>query len=342
MTALLGCHRSSVNGKLTHLSFRQTEGFPVKTTSKSTIIPVVSIAAFLIATNSFIVQAQDDKVVAIVNGENVYSSEIEKRLKRYEGIDPALLPDIKNEILDEIVIQLVVAQFLEKEGIQLEEQVVEDTINNLRESLKSNPRTAGQTLETLLSTLGSSMEQLKNEIKSSIGLRRYFSQRVDDSKLLEYFNANKGVYGGEMLRASHILLDTRALKTKKEFAAAFDKIHDIKGQLDGGADFAELAKKYSNCPSAQKGGDLGFFPRKGVMVEPFAEAAFKLKVGEVSEPVQTQFGFHIIKVTDRKEAKDVKFEEVKQQVEENYINEETEKLIEKQVSEANIERKGFD
>lgn len=314
----------------------------MKITRRLAVISAIFVAALLIVLSPITTQAQEDKVVAIVNGENVYNSEIEKRLLRYEGMDPALLPSIKDEILNEIVIQITIRQFLDKEGIQVEEQAVENTINSLRESMRANPATAGKTLEDILASYGSSVEQLKKEIKNSIGLRRYFGQKIDEGKLREYFNANKDVYGGEMVRASHILIDTRALQTEKELAAAFDKIHEIKSKLDGGADFAELAKAHSDCPSAQKGGDLGFFPRKGMMIEPFAEAAFKLKVGEISEPVQTQFGFHIIKVTDRKGAKEVKFEEVKQQVEENYIDEETGKLIAKLVSEANVEIKGLD
>lgn len=298
------------------------------------------VFASLVILNSVV--AQEDKVVAVVNGENVYNSEIERRLKRYEGMDPALLPSIKDEILNEIVIQIATNQFLEKEGIQVEDQAVENTINSLRESIMNNPRTAGMTLEDILASYGSSIGQLKKEIRNSIGLRRYFGQRADEAKLRGYFNENKDVYGGEMVRASHILVDTRMLKTKKELAAAFNKIHKIKDELDAGADFAELAKTYSDCPSAQKGGDLGFFPRKGVMIEQFAEAAFKLGVGEISEPIQTQFGFHIIKVTDRKGGKEVKFEEVKQQVKEDYIEEETGKLIAKLVSEANVEIKDLD
>ena len=89
------------------------------------------------------------------------------------------------------------------------------------------------------------------------------------------------------VRASHILVDTRA------------DAMNIKKQLDNGGDFASYAMRYSQCPSGRLGGDLGYFKR-GQMVKEFEDAAFALPVGQVSDPVGTQFGWHLIKVTDRK------------------------------------------
>lgn len=91
----------------------------------------------------------------------------------------------------------------------------------------------------------------------------------------------------KQVRASHILVKTRseALQIKKD--------------IDNGGDFAYYAKTYSLCPSGQNGGDLGYFGR-GQMVQPFEDTAFEMNVGEVSEPVGTEFGWHLIKVTDKK------------------------------------------
>lgn len=87
--------------------------------------------------------------------------------------------------------------------------------------------------------------------------------------------------------AGHILVDT------------YDEAVALKKKIDGGESFERLAAKYSKCPSAQRGGALGTFGR-GQMVKPFENAAFNLAVGQVSEPVKTQFGWHLIKVYDRK------------------------------------------
>lgn len=89
------------------------------------------------------------------------------------------------------------------------------------------------------------------------------------------------------VRASHILVDNK------------DKAQNIKQQLDNGKDFKQLAKEASECPSSEKGGDLGFFS-KGDMVKPFERKVFSMDVGDVSKPVKTEFGFHIIKKTDEK------------------------------------------
>jgi peptidyl-prolyl cis-trans isomerase SurA len=102
------------------------------------------------------------------------------------------------------------------------------------------------------------------------------------------------------IRASHILLDFKNDSGKVDSTAALAKIRDIKARLDKGEDFAELAKKYSKDPGSKElGGDLGFFERRQ-MVKEFDEAAFKLNVGQVSDVVKTNYGYHLIKLTEKK------------------------------------------
>jgi peptidyl-prolyl cis-trans isomerase B (cyclophilin B) len=126
-----------------------------------------------------------------------------------------------------------------------------------------------------------------------------------------HFEANKNAFNGEKVRASHILIDTRNMKTEEELEEAKKMIDEVKAMIDKGADFAEMAKKYSNCPSAGKGGDIGLFQRKDdKVVEEFAKVAFSMDVGDISEPIKTHFGYHIIKVTDKQEGKDVTYSDV--------------------------------
>ncbi len=137
--------------------------------------------------------------------------------------------------------------------------------------------------------------------------------QVSDTEAKNYYEQNKDKYTQkEQVRAKHILISPTAKKISDEEALKLaEKIYN---QLKKGADFDKLAKQYSDDPgSKNKGGDLGFFP-KGRMVKPFEDTAFSLKVGQISKPVKTRYGYHIIKVIAKKQAKTQTFEEVKQEI----------------------------
>ncbi|AKS37494.1 peptidylprolyl isomerase [Anoxybacillus gonensis] len=141
-------------------------------------------------------------------------------------------------------------------------------------------------------------EAIRNMVKLDLLRQKAAMEdiKVSDEELKKYYNEYK-----PKVKASHILVDDE--KTAKE----------IKAKLEKGEDFAKLAKEYSkDTGSAQNGGDLGWFG-PGKMVEEFEKAAYALKVGEVSDPVKTQFGYHIIKVTDKEEKKS--FDEMKEEME---------------------------
>jgi parvulin-like peptidyl-prolyl isomerase len=281
----------------------------------------------------------EDKVAATVNGEKVLSSQVDNKVSKYKDIDPSLIPSLRQDILEEIIADVLVQQFIRKEGIEVKQQAVDEAVENIRKRMKSNLKTADVSLEDALAAYNSNLDELKKDIKNSLGIKTYFTRDLNDKTLEQYFLKNKDVYSGEMVRASHILIDTRMSESPEELAKAKSKMEEIKKELDKGADFGELAKRFSDCPSAERGGDLGYFPRKGAVVEPFAETAFKLKTGEISDPVKTEFGYHIIKVSDKKEAKAVNFEEVKEQVKENYLEDETANLIKKLRTEAQVDIK---
>ena len=123
----------------------------------------------------------------------------------------------------------------------------------------------------------------------------------------------------ETVKASHILLGVDQTASADEKKIAREKAEKLRKELTAGADFAALAKGNSTCPSSQQGGDLGFFG-KGQMVPAFEKAAFALKPGEISEVVETQFGYHIIKLTEKKSAEKVEFKEARPRIEEYLKN----------------------
>lgn len=171
------------------------------------------------------------------------------------------------------------------------------------------------------------VEQAQSQIVRSVYLEREIKKALTEEKLREeYKRLVSDVDDIEETKASHILLEDEA--TAKEVIA----------KLDGGADFAELAKEYSTGPTGQNGGDLGYFA-KNQMVPEFANAAFALKVGAVSkEPVKTQFGYHVIKVEDRRVAPRPSFEEVKAQIQQKLSKDVAIELLTDWKEEADVEK----
>ncbi|MGR3317522.1 MAG: peptidylprolyl isomerase, partial [Candidatus Anammoxibacter sp.] len=159
---------------------------------------------------------------------------------------------------------------------------------------------------------------------------------VTDKELKDFYNAQK-----EQIKARHILFKVNASDSQEKKDAQLEKAEKVlKEAKNGKTDFIELAKKYSEGPSGPNGGDLGFFAR-GSMVPAFEKAAFALKPNEISGIVETPFGYHILKVEERKESSDIPpFDEVKEAIKENIKaqrgNKEIEKFIDKLRSSATI------
>ena len=285
---------------------------------------------------------EDDskKVVATVNGENISQKDVDQMLSRFgKQIPEEQIPAITRQILDGLITEKLIIQFIRDSKIEASQADIEAELNKLREDVKSNPSLKGQTLEQVLETHGDSIENIKKNVTMSLSLEKHLGKDIDDKKIKAYFDENKVAYDGSEVRASHILVDTREMKTDAELAQALEKIKKIKAEVDSGKDFAEVARQYSDCPSKDKGGDLSFFKRKGQMVEPFAAAAFALKVGQLSDPVKTPFGYHIIKVTETKKGNDVKFDDVKQVIKQNLMEEKAQVLIKQLLEKAKIEYK---
>jgi len=147
------------------------------------------------------------------------------------------------------------------------------------------------------------LEQMKKSLLMQYAANKLMSSvSVDDEEVRAYFEANKAMFSQpKTVAASHILVDT-----EKEAMKILDEINN-------GLEFSDAARQYSRCPSKDSGGALGEFSQ-GKMVPEFEQAAFSMEVGEISQPIQTQFGYHIIKVDKINEAKESSFEDVKDEV----------------------------
>ncbi len=166
------------------------------------------------------------------------------------------------------------------------------------------------------------VEELTNQFLKTYAISKLMKTvKVSDDEVKSYYDTHKSEFlSPETVRASHILVSDEKLAD------------EILVELNNGADFGALAQKHSNCPTSANGGDLGDFA-KGQMVPEFEKAAFELKVGELSGKVKTQFGFHIIKVTDKKEESQKPFETVKAQIEQRVLMEKQNKLYLEKIEE---------
>lgn len=278
-----------------------------------------------------------NEVIAVVNGENILRLELDRILDKVRGkVSKSRIYAVEKRILNDLITQLLLKQFIKKEGIQVDQSRIEDEINKYRENLKNNPDIKDKSLEILLEEQGGSIEELRVALDISFSIDDYLDKTVTEDELREYFDKNIGAFNGETVTVSHIFLDTRNIEDKDKLSEIKEKIEKIKEELDKGADFAKLARENSDCPSAKNGGELGTFGRNE-MVKEFTDAAFATDINGISEPVKTQFGYHIIKVTAKQEGKDVKFEEVKEKVKTALYNEKTINLIQELNENADIE-----
>ena len=228
--------------------------------------------------------------------------------------------EIKKRIVDQLSVRLLLLDDAIKKGYNVSDKDIDAQINGLIEKMGK------ERFNAILKKDNLTIDYIKDDFKKQMIVQKYLIEKmkqikIDDNGTEQYFKQNKGKYNyPEMVRASHILL-----KTEQE-------AKEILKQLKGGADFAKLAETRSIDPSAKENkGDLNFFP-KGAMIPEFEKIAFTYPVGKLSGIVKTQFGYHIIKVTDRKEASDVKFEQVKKAVKGEMVKEKQKNLIDKTIN----------
>ncbi len=173
--------------------------------------------------------------------------------------------------------------------------------------------------------------QIRAEIEEQTRMilaRHYFERKVlsglkvTEAEMQRYYLRHKKDYTlPERIQAQHILIRVPEGADKKTEAAALAKAREIRQKLLAGADFATMAKKYSQDPGTRdKGGDLGLFSR-GQMIPEFEKAVFKLKVGEISPPIRTRFGYHIVRVSARIPAQVQPYKKVKEQVRKDLLEE---------------------
>jgi peptidyl-prolyl cis-trans isomerase C len=243
----------------------------------------------------------NSNVAATVNGEKITVEEVDAVLKHTLPLTPlttAQQRQMRIEILADLVDDVLVRQFLRKNAPKVDPAEIDAQLKAFGEKLQKE----GKSLGAWLKETGQTEAQVRESWTSAMQLTGYVKGIATEEQLKAYFNANRDHFDRVEVKVRHIVLRVGKNTTPVERAAAKEKLEALRAEIAAGKlDFAAAAKKHSHCPSAAVGGDLGYILRKGgLMDEAFAKAAFALKTGELSGVVETEFGLHLIQVTDRK------------------------------------------
>ena len=257
------------------------------------VLAAILLTAALVGTSC----SAGEEAVASINGETITKDELYDAMVEQGG----------QQALDMLIMEKVIEMEAKKQNVQVSEEDIDKEIEKMAEQYGGR-----EAFEQIIGMYGYNMESMQENIGINLKIEGLLKPGISitEEEMKEYFEENRETFAvEEQVKASHILTET------EETAA------EVKGKLDAGEDFAELAKEYSIDESNKNlGGDLGYVKR-GEMVSEFENAVFSMETGSISQPVKTQFGYHIIKVDDKKEAQEADYEKSKKQIEEILFDE---------------------
>lgn len=315
------------------------------------MLAVALVSAYLVLPSAAVQAGTPSAKVAVVNGVMISQDDFTRELTRVKQQlartgktpDGPQLVALKEKVLESLLNIELLYQESQKKGIQVEEASIIEQINTVKKRFPDE-----ETYRSTLRRMELSESELKIQVEKGLAIQQLIDKQfvdktsIPNAEVKAFYDANpKSFRQPEQVRASHILIkvDPQADKSKK--MTARQELSKIRDRITKGEDFAALAKESSQGPSRDKGGDLGYV-RRGQMVKPFEEAAFSLKPGEVSQIVETRFGFHIIKVTEKKPETTLAYKDVQERIhqylKQQKINQEVDLYIEKLKENAKIER----
>lgn len=265
-----------------------------------------------------------------------YGQDFSKLLQGPGGIERTL--QLQSRIIDDLLQRRLIAQEVKRRRIVIPKADIDDQTEIAFERILKQNNLTEEQAEEILKKQGRTLESFKKELHQTIELTMQTERLRDvvvgpieptEQELAAYLEEHREKYDTpEEVRVRHILIRVPENASEAEIAQAKKQLEDIKKELENGAAFAELAKKYSQDPgSAPNGGDLGFLQR-GQMVQEFEDAAFSLEPGQISDPVRTQFGFHLIKVEEKKPAQRAELAQIRERVLKDYIESERDRRFE--------------
>lgn len=282
--------------------------------NKKVLIPILAVVLVALIIGA-VYLTQRSETVATVDKEKITQEQLNEELNKQYGAS----------VLSMMISNKVVDLEADKEKVKVTDKEIQAELDKMVEQY------GGQdTFNTLLAQNGLTEDVFKEQIEQNLKVTKILEPSIEitDDEIKTYFEDNKeSLDTPEQVEASHILVEDE--ETAKE----------VKKKLDEGGDFAELAKEYStDTQTKESGGELGYFPT-GQMVEEFDKAAFAMDVDEISDPVKTDYGYHIIKVTGKQEAKEATLEESKDQIKETLLDQKVQEQASTWLSEATAKYK---
>lgn len=275
------------------------------------------VALIMVAAPALGVRAEEG---ASVNGTTISAAEVEKAFQRTSVAKKELSSEeaslYRRHVLNMLIDELLVARYLDDQEVVIDEKKVDQHIAQLTKQLEAKK----ETLASFLAKVGVSEAKMREDISGMYRWMAFVDKQATPDTLAKYFDANRAAFDGSTVRASHILVRVAPDADEKARAIARRKIELVRAQLASGTPFSSAARAHSDCPSKDEGGDLEYFPRKGAMTESFAAVAFSLPVGQVSDVVESEFGYHLILVTDRKPGAPVNYADVAEDVKSQYAS----------------------
>lgn len=294
-----------------------------------------------------------------LNGKKFTEGDLQNALSQMLGDNRARMDDTqfarilensRRQVIDAMVRDELLRQEAEKHKITVTDKDVDQHLEKMVQQVLKDRSISREQLDQEMKQranigLDEQIKKLKEDpnlrkrlLQDKLGREMFKDAEVSGEEIQQQYEQSRK-YAAQV-RASHILIRANEDEPKEKREAARKKAEEVLAEVKKpGADFAELAKKYSDCPSKSRGGDLSFFPRHNAMVEPFAAAAFALKPGEISDVVETVYGYHIIKTTETRPAKDLEEvrEEVKETLKTGKIQTEMQRHLQELVTQAKIE-----
>lgn len=234
------------------------------------------------------------QVLVRVDGVGITQGDLQ-RMYLTRGVPENMQENVREQMLAQLIDARLMQRFLALQKIDVDKKELDARVQKVEELVKR--RSGGQ---KTLTDLGYTTKSIRDDLALPMAWKIYVQKNVTDDQIRKFFDGHKSELDGTQLRVSHILIKANIGDAEQKLEAAQKKLTEIRQEIESKTtSFEAAATKYSEAPSKEQGGDIGLIGWDGKMPEAFNREAFALKVGEVSQPFRTHFGYHLALVKER-------------------------------------------